>query len=325
MKSAKILITILTLSILSVSGCGGGGGNGGGGSEGGDGNGNQCEQAEVSSGFTLSSDGWLQKDGAPYLPLGLYSVPTNAVGDITSVDALANVKGMAANTVANPDWAVDTATSEASLNMIGTKGLYGIIGVDATGTAAIKSYACAIKSHPALMAYMLPDEAISTGISPSQLTALYQAIKQADPQGVVILVDDVANAPSVAKDAYDVFAYDEYPIGQESIQVFRSLFQTIVRNAAPKPVWSILQAYSAGHTWYEPTPLELRNMAYLMLANGSKGMLTYEYNCTRVDPTDLYCLYDHTELYNALQSLFTELQGFSSILTLPASSAKATA
>lgn len=271
----------------------------------------------LASGFSIGSDGYLKLNGTTFIPKGIYSVPTGAAGDDPSGGSISNAKSLGINVAVNPYWAVDYSTSEGTLNVLGTYNLYGIVGIDPNGDGrvsakAVTSYVNRIKSHPALMAYMQPDEAISIGISPTKLKTLYNAIRAADKTTPVLLVDYDVTAPKKAAGSYDVAIFDEYPIGRESIATWQGLLHTFVQNAKPKPTWVILQAFYSGPwmdecCWSQPTLAQLRQMVAAAKAEGVKGWLSYEYNCTLVDPADTYCLTDHQTLYSDLRTVFSEI------------------
>jgi hypothetical protein len=274
-----------------------------------------CPMCQAENG-TFDSNHWLTQNGQPFLPIGIYSVPSNEIARLRSVGF---------NVISNPFWAQTQGTSTEFLDAISRKNTYGIIGFEETSDSMnltssqfnapwVKSYVNSIKRSSKLMAYYLPDEPIQRNIEIKTLERLYNTIKAADSNSIIILNEYIADAPVVAKNAYDVFSYDFYPIGTESIATYRTLLRDIISKTAPKPTWICLQSYVAKTDWEEPTRAELWNMAYLALVNGAKGFLVYQHGSNEF--SDFY-IKNYPALWENLQNLISELSRLSNILVFP--------
>ena len=118
---------------------------------------------------------------------------------------------------------------------------------------------------------------------------------------------------SAASRAYDIFAYDDYPIGTASIAYWRNLFRGVMRAAQPKPVWAVIQAFGHAdpkHDWVLPTPEEIRCMTYISVVAGAQGILFYSH-CRKGAP---FYICDRTEHWAFVQRLGSELQTLSPVL-----------
>jgi len=271
----------------------------------------------VSTGFSLDANGWVSHNGASFVPLGMYDVPTGTE-DNGYPNALPSMTHL--NTIANPFWVGDASTANTFFSTLAPYGLYGLVGIDNLSTSAVTSYVNAIKSSHQLLGYFQPDEPSTQGHTVAHLTTVYNAIKAVDPNHLVILTD--YKPPEQAakyKSAYDVFNYDYYPIAETNVEWMRNDFKNFVTTAAPKPVWGILQSiFKPSPQWMEPTNDEIRSMAYVFFATGGKGMLSFEY-CGSSGSSE--CIYgfppDRPNMWNSIKAIFNEFESLSNILVSP--------
>lgn len=261
--------------------------------------------------YYLSSDGFLIKDGRKILPLGIYSVPNSAIAEVSSAGF---------DTAANPFWTASDTSASSFLDTALAQNMHGVVGFDeprvlsnTTRYNYLRGFMEAVGRKSNNIAYYLPDEAISRGVSASMLNAIRSSVKSIEPSALIMYDDYSITAATAAKSSYDIFSYDEYPIGTTSIQTYRGLLRQVIAAAKPKPVWLSLQAYVNPPQWIEPTRSELRSMAYLGLANGVRGLLWYQH-------CESWCsshIRNYPTLWTNLKNLVAELKSISGVLTMP--------
>lgn len=272
-------------------------------------------QVSQAAGYSLSSDGYVVHDGERLFPLGLFEVPESKFAEIN-----ANRFNSAARF-----WA-DSTDDQAFLQTLSVYGMRGIVGIDSSQVTTslesvesfVENYVFTLKSGINPLAYLLPDEFLSRGHSYKRLALVHDAIKAVDPTALTIYDDFEPEAAVAAKDVYDIFSWDIYPIGPEGMTMedWRAQLQDARAAASPKPFWLSLQAWANPPSWTAPTKAELRVMAYTAIANGANGIIAYAYDYGPYGTG----LYDYPQLWNDLKSLMAELGSLSGILTLPDSS-----
>ncbi len=274
----------------------------------------------VSASFKVGENGWLiDSQGQNFLPVGIYSVPKD---ESEAVSAYTNV-------IANPFWATDVRGTKSYLSQYESLGLFGIVGFDEIESNLYQSnlnsdfiadYISNFKNREGLLAYYLPDEPIGRPkpIPLKTLKNYYTIIKQADPDSVVVMTDFKADAPTLAKDFYDIYMYDFYPIGTASIAQYRNLIREMRVKVSPKPLWAALQAYANGGDWKKSSREELRAMAYVALINGAKGLIAYQHCSSRCGSAYIK---NHPQMWENLQELNKEILVLSKVFTAPESNA----
>lgn len=263
--------------------------------------------------FELDRDGFLVTQGRRIFPNGIYSVPPQHMNEVAATGA---------NTAANPFWARGSESSAGFLRDASSAGLFGIVGFDDdqvlnSSRSAMQKYVGdylrALKPYSNNAGCFLPDEPISRNISRARLREIYAAVEESGNACLVILEDFDRNAPALGAGAYDVFVLDFYPIGNSSINIYRTRLRDIIGAARPAPVWVATQTYVQPPNWTEPTEEDLRTIAYLAIANGAKGILAFMHCDTSCDSY----IRNHPQLWESWQRLTSEIARHSYILTLP--------
>lgn len=268
-------------------------------------------QTSHAAGFSLTSDGFVVKpDGKRVFPLGFFEVPPAKY---------TTVKASGFQTLAR-FWA-DTTDDRAFLQQLADLQMFGIVGIDSDQTLGsqtsvqnfVRNYVSSLKGVPSPIAYLLPDEFLTKNYGLSKLVAIKDAIKSVDASALTIYDDWTPEAAINAKSAYDIFAWDAYPIGSEgeAIESWRNKMRQIITSIKPKPFWLTLQAYVSPPGWTQPTNDELRSMAYAAIANGATGLIAYAYDYGSYGTG----IYDYPQLWQNLTALMTELNSSMYIIT----------
>lgn len=265
------------------------------------------------SGYSISSDGFVTRsDGSRTFPLGIFDVPTSDT---------ATVRDRGFQAIAR-FWA-DSFDDRSFLQQADDLRMFGIVGIDSDQVGGsqtvvrnfVRNYVSSLDGVPPPIAYLLPDEFLSKNYSLSKLSAIKDAIKSIDPTALTIYDDWTQESAVRAKDVYDIFAWDAYPVGSqgESIESWRNNMRRIMDSIRPKPFWLTLQAFVYPPGWTEPTRDELRTMAYTAIANGATGLIAYAYDYYPHNTG----IYDYPELWQNLSELMVELKSNMHILTKP--------
>ncbi len=150
----------------------------------------------------------------------------------------------------------------------------------------------ALKDHPALLAWMVMDEATSHWPDRWDLFyASYKLIRDLDPDhAVYILQNNSAQFAELAKYT-DILAYDPYPMTRVNLAQHVAKNTNIATEGVDfeKPVWSLNKAYAAenpsGNSRPLPTIMEERHMWYQALMAGASVVGYYSYSdCITTDP-----------------------------------------
>ncbi len=241
---------------------------------------------------------------ASSLPLGIYCV---------SLEQFKEIGQTKFNVILNPFWAQGKDSTPPYLEQCHRYGKKGTPGFDQErikkgDSTYISDYVASMQKHPGLLAYYLSDEPSDAGVSPDAAEFAYRVIKNLD-EGRPILLSHFRDGKAYAN-AYDIFLYDQYPMGNMPLARYRNLFREIVKEVTPKPVWAVIQVFGAGQQWKQPTQEELRCMTYLALIHGAQGLAFYMYG----RPGDSYYIREHPEHWRAVKALAAELDGLSPVL-----------
>lgn len=196
----------------------------------------------------------------------------------------------------------------------------GVKGNEAIAKSVVQSY----KDHPAVIAWYLMDE-LPKSLLPS-LQGYYDRVRADDPNHpCYIVLYNMADLKYFAK-ATDVLGSDPYPIPSNAVtQVSEETDTTVAAGNGHRAVWQALQSFG----WYQhnspnpdrahkPTAEELkagrapsyeetRNMTYLALTHGSKGILYWCYYDMRMLP-------QYPEMWGWMKSIGSEVKSLSPML-----------
>lgn len=148
---------------------------------------------------------------------------------------------------------------------------------------AIETLVREFRAHPALLAWHTVDEP-GPRATPRKLLSVANRVRTLDPYHPVWINEatfweDTSRYAREAQPACDIFSLDHYPIPNQdtlSIATWMRRLQPIVGGCKPLFMW--IQAFGATEWWSrEPTPEELREMTYLTLIHGGRGILYFVY------------------------------------------------
>ena len=140
-----------------------------------------------------------------------------------------------------------------------------------------------LKSHPAILGWYLVDEPSVEAWSDPELINIHQKLSRLDPYHLIFnnwaydgVPERVGDEPRGSLNSTDIYSTDVYPFqGFESVPGGLDKYTRVSLRAlataswSNKPVQSWLQIYGSNNVWREPTPDELRYMAYLNVMFGS--------------------------------------------------------
>lgn len=171
------------------------------------------------------------------------------------------------------------------------------------------------REHPAVLAWNPGDEPDGQGISPEEMAARAQRFKDQDPMHPTYMTACVPSSYARYAGVADIFAPDPYPITREGAAT-RPVYECIssARSEADKhgrSVVAILQcfAYVTDGGWRVPTFEECRNMTYLALLAGAKGIVYYTF------ADNGFHVLEHPELWAGMKTLPAEIRLLEPALT----------
>lgn len=234
-----------------------------------------------------------------FFPIGLYDVPEDALFDVAAAGF---------NLILNGD------TTPSYLGRAAACGLRVIpyirvehMAEDVKGAAGARP----------LFAWYLFDEPDLNNMTPEKYGDLSRTLRALDPTRPIFLtVLSPRRYAEYAADC-DIFATTVYPVHHEDEQENKLwavawATEAAVRAAKGRPVWTVLQAFFGEPAWERnPTPEEVRVMAFLALNHGSSGILYFSYKSGDKP------LPEQTELYDGIVSLNAELAALRGPLLTP--------
>ena len=175
-------------------------------------------------------------------------------------------------------------------------------GVDMT--AAITRY----RGRKAVLAWNPGDEPDGGGVPPEVMLERHNRIKDADADVPTYMTLCVPAAYARYAGMAEVIAPDPYPIrysASSTVPVFTMIRQAVV-TATPlgRPIWAIPQAFGYArekNSWRVPTFAEERNMTYLALLAGAKGLVYYTYRDNGFD------MRENSALWEGMKTLPAEI------------------
>lgn len=137
---------------------------------------------------------------------------------------------------------------------------------------------------PALLGWYALDEAPTT--QARELGVMYRYFREHDPEHPVWAVLDRLHDLRDFMQVYDVLGMDPYPVGRYPMEHVTKFMRGTKREIFDaRPRWDVPQAFSWGKRPpnHFPTESEYRNICWQHLANGSKGLIAFEYGKQFVD------------------------------------------
>ena len=273
---------------------------------------------EPEVGFTR--DGFLQVDGKPYFPVGIYTIQSKT-GDHDACLKEAREAGF--NTTVYYAWGLsdvtpllDAAARHGIKAFVYPTSPYDVRGGKATPESITKDVQARMK-HPALLGWYLVDE--PEGIGKSNVTIvrdLYQTVKLTDTRHPCSLVIMSPRAAANYGACADVVWIDPYPVPNRPVTYVSDCVGGAVRAVEKgKPVWAVPQAFdwNVWHTGkvdkvFRPTPEEERCMTYLAIVHGAKGIIYWAHTASR------YYIHNYPGHWEAVKKLAGELRDLSPVL-----------
>ncbi len=169
----------------------------------------------------------------------------------------------------------------------------------------------------ALFAWYLADEPDLNDLAPERYREQAARLRRLDPARPIFLTVLSPRRYEEYADACDIFATTLYPVRRDddrenTLWSVGWAVEAARRAAGDRPVWAVLQAFHAAPIWERnPTPDELRVMAFLALNHGASGLLFFSWKSG--DRT----LPEHEDLYAAILELNAQVTALRGPLLLP--------
>ncbi len=261
--------------------------------------------------------GRLWRSGSLFFPIGIYTA------DITAAD-LADLSGSAFNTIlayGHPDLTkLNLADSYGMKVIYSFKDFYygspyapSFITSEADEALQIAQHVNWFKSHPALLAWYLNDEAPND----PRLPAHYEAVVANDPDHSAYIVDYNTPNPDQVLRSTDIFGMDRYVVkglSGDPIAEPGAYQKAAKENLWFRGQWPVVQAhnlanYGQGGT-RPPTLQEVRNMAWQYLTEGATGLMFYSLFDLKSDASGV----PYATLLNRVKQVASEVESFVPIL-----------
>jgi hypothetical protein len=228
--------------------------------------------------------------------IGMYSVQKNQLSTVAAegFDLVASPANREYLKEAN-EYGVKVLASSSAMKPISPRDRGKIITMD---------------REPALWAWYLVDEPDLLRIPPATVSTANRNLKSIVNKPTLVVLSS-GSAVEKYSHCADLLAVDWYPVPWAPVSTFAREMRLARLGAHGKPFYSIIQAFNwaafpgmikTDKALREPTPAELRCMAYLAMANDARGLLFYTYS----NPN--WILKDHPELWASVETLATELR-----------------
>lgn len=273
-----------------------------------------CGKIERPPGYSRS-DNFLIIDGAPFFPIGIYSVnPPSAFKELKE----AGFNCLHTYELSQSYLSEYVHRAEAlKLKVLIFPG--GRIGMPQFDIKEVEDSVKKLKDSSAILAWYLSDEPDLGGTRPRDIKKEMKVIHELDSSHPTAQV--VANPKKFRKyaEAADILMVDPYPIPRSPlITVARVIDMARKAVKEEKPVWAILQAFgyqsekNRGWGWErEPTYEEMKAMTYLAIIHEAKGIFYYTYHGSQ------YFIKDSPEHWRDLKEIVRELNNIYPILVGP--------
>ena len=171
-----------------------------------------------------------------------------------------------------------------------------------------------VKSERAIFAWYLFDEPDLHKLPPERYHRLARQLRAADSRRPIFLTVWSPKRYQDFVQACDIFAPNPYVITR--LDPHKNDLRAVGRSvdaaraaAGRRPVWAILQAFWAEPIWpRNPTPEELRAMAFIALNHGADGIIYFSYKSGGRPITQ------HGELFESIRQLNGQLRALRGVL-----------
>jgi hypothetical protein len=223
-------------------------------------------------------------NGQPFLPVGLYSVPTQHL-QLVAEAGFNSVLTYSSSTTQLKAY-LDEAARVGLKAIVHSPGMWFGKG----GEAKLRQAVGTLKDHPALLGWYLIDEPSTDrkGAAPADLARLYALMQELDPYHPTFTVYCRPVEFAAYKDTHDIFMCDPYPVGNGPLSFvaeWTELGKTAMRGE--KPVHVVPQSFGSEKgpqvQWRIPTAAEEICMGYLALAHGAKALFYYRFDVQQYD------------------------------------------
>ncbi len=245
------------------------------------------------------SDGRFIVNGSPFFPLGMY------FGSVSNADI-----DVYANSSFNTILPYDGSLTDATMNYANSKGLKVLFSVkdyfyNVPGSScpayitSIESEIAEIvtkvnlyKNYPALLGWYMNDE-ISAGAYGDRILNHYNTIKANDVTRPVYVVDCHPTQESLYQNMTDAFGSDSYPVkgfADDNIGEVGIWNRTAKQGLPNKLIWTVVQIHNLDNYFKNtngsqrtPNQIELRNMTWQSICEGSTGIIYYSWFDAKTD------------------------------------------
>ena len=176
--------------------------------------------------------------------------------------------------------------------------------------------------HPAFLGFYVNDECHHSMVPNTFMH--YQDIKRLDPDGITLGSSNQPGSMYLWRDSLDLFAMDPYPLygtepsGGYPLQMVADWIIGLRNDVkSSRPFWIDLQFFQASGAAPWPTAAEMRNMAYMGIAEGANGVTWWSLGvralawvCT---PSTDWCA-ARVDYYNRLKLIMNELKSLEPVL-----------
>lgn len=238
----------------------------------------------------LNANGLILVDGAPFFPIGLYNVP---------IGALKRAKALGFNTVQTyaGEGRAEKPNSSSSIEQmkryitradkLGLKVLMGLPRhqIISQRYKALEERIELLRDSKGLLAWYLydePDCARIPVVRIAVLSRLVQRLDKANPQVLALCMTRTAPNYSHIPDILMPFRYPIRGHSSSPEPVWQAVSEAAAWQNSERPVWTVIQAHGKGpggkgYGLTEPNYAELRNMTFLAVAAGAKGLMYFTY------------------------------------------------
>jgi hypothetical protein len=235
----------------------------------------------------LGADGFLRVEGKPYFPIGLYSgakYPEIAKAGFMVTHNYEITTGEAGDPINPNEMRAKELLDEAWANGMRMMIELPRKAIEEGQLIQTRRWIETFRHHPGLLCWGSEERIARGKAKVERIAALYHLVKVLDPDHPFILGDSRDISKNMEKDRRNFFPEADmdvgiwwwYPIPLHTNAPLMEPPSWLTTTTCKKPLWIAIQSYKQPwqHSRY-PTPAEYRDMAYLSLINGVKGLFFY--------------------------------------------------